>query len=98
MLLMRMRVIALAFSCATSSLTLTASVSLPALPQAAEQRASDAKQDSSGAEANKKTPTGKDASDPEAEPFEHSEHSLKGLSKRFLGDQEQIWTSPARLR
>jgi membrane-associated phospholipid phosphatase len=71
---------------------------MPAPPQAQEQRAVDAKQSSSGAEVNKMTPTKKIASDPEAEPFESSKRGFEGLGKRFLEDQKQIWTSPARLR
>src|SRR5260370_42696179 len=71
---------------------------MPAPPQAQEQRAVDAKQSSSGAEVNKITPTKKIAGDPEAEPFESSKRGFEGLSKRFLEDQKQIWTSPARLR
>src|SRR5260370_19381980 len=71
---------------------------MPAPPQAQEQRAVDAKQSSSGAEVNKMTPTKKIAGDPEAEPFESSKRGFEGLGKRFLEDQKQIWTSPARLR
>src|SRR5712664_1695382 len=98
MILMQMRVIVLAFSCAASILALAAPSSMPAPPQAQEQRAVDAKQSGSGAEVNKTTPTKKIASDPEAEPFESSKRGFEGLGKRFLDDQKRIWTSPARLR
>lgn len=97
---MRIRVIVLAFSCAASSLTLTAVSSLCALPQAQEERAEDAKESISGVDADiKKMPTtSKIARDPEAEPFESSRPGLQGLARRFLEDQEQIWTSPAKIR
>src|SRR5216683_604519 len=97
MILMQMKVIVLMLSCAASSLTLTAPPSMPAPPQAQEQRAVDTKENSSGAEVNKITPK-KIASDPETEPFESSQRGFEGLGKRFLEDQKQIWTSPARLR
>src|SRR6266851_577148 len=96
---MQMRAIMLVFSCAASSLTLTALSSLSAIPQAQEERA-DAKQSSSRADADvkKMTTTSKIARDPEAEPFKSSHPGLQGLGKRFLEDQEQIWTSPAKIR
>src|SRR5260370_30209427 len=97
-ILMQTKVIVLVVSCAASSLTLTAPSSMPAPPQAQEQRAVDTKENSSGAEVNKVTPAKKIVSDPEAEPFESSQRSFEGLGKRFLEDQKQIWTSPARLR
>src|SRR5437588_545345 len=96
--LMQMRVIVLVFSCAASSLTLTAAPSMPAPPRAQEQRAVDAKQNSSGPEVSKMASAKKIASDPEAKAFESSQRGLDGLGKRFLEDQKQIWTSPARLR
>src|SRR6266849_6013971 len=97
---MQMRAIMLVFSCAASSLTLTALSSLSATPQAQEERAADAKQSSSGADADvkKMTTTSKIARDPEAEPFESSHPGLQGLGQRFLEDLEQIWTSPAKIR
>src|ERR1700674_1801953 len=97
---MQMRAIVLVFSCAASSLTLTALSSLSATPQAQEERAADAKQSSSGADANvkKMTTTSKVARDPKAEPSESSHPGLQGLGKRFLEDQEQIWRSPAKIR
>ena len=97
---MQMRVIVLVFSCAASSLTLTALSSVSAPPQAQEKRAAEAKQSSWGTDADvkKMTTTSKIARDPEAEPFENSHPGLQGLGKRFLEDQEQIWTSPAKIR
>src|SRR5712692_6526689 len=100
MSLKQMRAIVLVFSCAASSLTLTALTSVSATPQAQEERAAEAKQRSSGADADvkKMTTTSKIARGPEAEPFESSHPGLQGLGKRFLEDQEQIWTSPAKIR
>src|SRR5260370_37805736 len=98
MILMKMKVMVVAFSSAASSVAGTAPSSMPAPRQAQEQRAVDAKENSSGAEVNKVTPAKKIVSDPEAEPFESSQRSFEGLGKRFLEDQKQIWTSPARLR
>jgi membrane-associated phospholipid phosphatase len=98
MFLMQMRAIVLAFSCAASSLTLTAPVCRPAPPQTEEQRAGEAKQSSSGTEVKEKTTPKKTTIDPEVEPFESSQRSFVGLGKRFLMDQEQIWTSPAKIR
>ncbi len=96
--MMRMRTIVLAFSCAASGLALAAPSSAAAPPQEREQAALDSKEGASRAEPNKMAPAGKVVSDPEAEPFESSQRSFEGLGKRFLEDQKQIWTSPARLR
>src|SRR6266478_5043457 len=95
---MQMRVIVLAFSYAASSLTLTALSSMPAPAQAQEQRAVDAKERSSRTEINKMSPAKKTASALELEPFESSRRGFRGLGKRFLEDQEQIWTSPTKVR
>jgi membrane-associated phospholipid phosphatase len=97
---MRIRVIVLAFSCAASSLTLTALSSVSAPPQAQEERAADAKQSISGTHADVKemNATSKFARNSELEPFESSHPGLQGLGKRFWEDQEQIWTSPAKIR
>jgi membrane-associated phospholipid phosphatase len=97
---MQMRVIVVAFSCAASSLTLTALSSFSASPQAQEKRATDVKQSKSEADADveKMNTTSKIARDPETEPFKSSHPGLQGLGKRFLEDQEQIWTSPAKIR
>jgi capsule assembly protein Wzi/PAP2 superfamily protein len=94
----RMRSLLLVFGLVTSSLTLTARVSRPAPRQAAEQGGGDAKQSSSAGEV-KQTGTGKKiAGDPDSEPISSPSRSVKGLGKEFLLDQEQIWTSPAKLR
>jgi membrane-associated phospholipid phosphatase len=100
MYLMHKKAILMAFSFAVSSLTLTAPSSVSATPQAQEDRAADAKQSSSGshADAKKMTTTRKIARDPDAEPFESSHPGLQGLGKQFLEDQEQIWTSSAKIR
>src|SRR5260370_22053042 len=66
--------------------------------QTQEQREVDAKESSSGAEANKMSPTRKIAGGPEVEPFESSKPGVTGLGKRFLEDQKQIWTTPAKAR
>ncbi len=96
---MQMRAIVVAFSCAaSSSLTLTAAIARPAPPQAEEQRSEAAKQSSSGAEAKEMTTTKKIATDLEGKPFESSQRGINGLGKRFLVDQEQIWTSPTKIR
>src|SRR5258708_26465574 len=95
---MQMRVMVLVFSYAASSLTLTALSSMPAAPQAQEPRAVDAKESGSGAEINKMSPAKKTASALELEPFESSHRGFSGLGKRFLEDQEQIWTSPTKVR
>ncbi len=95
---MQTRAIVLAFRFAASSLTLTAVSSMCAPPQGQEQRAVDAKESSSGAEANKMSPMKKIAGGPEVEPFESSKPGVTALGKRFLEDQKQIWTSPGKVR
>ena len=97
---MQMRAIVLVFSCAAWSLTLVAPVSRSVPPQAQEQGPADSRQSSPGADADvkKMITTSKIARHPDAEPFESSRPGLQGLGKRFLEDQEQIWTSPAKIR
>jgi hypothetical protein len=92
-----MRAIVLVFSCAALSLTLTAAVSRPA-PQAEEQRPVTPKQSNSDAEVKEMTTTKKIATGPEPESFEGSQRGFNALGKRFLVDQGQIWTSPAKIR
>ncbi|HWY43211.1 MAG TPA: capsule assembly Wzi family protein [Candidatus Sulfotelmatobacter sp.] len=94
---MQMRVIVLAFSYAASSLTLTAPFSMSAPPQEQEQRVADSKENSSDTKAEM-TPKKKITIDLETEPFENSQPGFSGLGKRFLDDQKQIWTSPAKVR
>jgi len=93
--------VALAISWAASSLTLTASIGR-AVPQQTTaqtaQQAGEAKQENPGAEGKEKTPKKKpaDDSDPGSHPL--PTRSFKELGKEFLLDQQQIWTSPAKLR
>src|SRR5437879_1463596 len=99
MILMQLKAIACVFS-AASSLTLTAPSSMPAPPQAQEQRAeardADARSSSKPAGTTReiKPEKTKDVGDPTAR-FGRGFH---GLARDFLGDQEQIWKSPAKLR
>ncbi len=87
----------LAFSWITSSLMLTASVSIAATPQAQEPGGGEAKQDSSS---NKKTDVSKknSPSNPQADSATPPPHTVKGLTKEFLLDQKQILTSPGKLQ
>ncbi len=94
--MMRVSLIVLGFSSAASSLTLTARISRPAPRQAAKQGGGDTTQNSSAADVK---PRGKEktiVADPDSPP--PLPRGIKGLGKEFLLDQEQIWTSPARLR
>jgi hypothetical protein len=95
---MQMRIIMLAFSCATSSLSLAATTAWPVPQQAGEQLPATAEQSSADAEAKETAAPKKIAPHPEAEPFESSQNGFTGLAKRFLIDQQQIWTSPAKIR
>src|SRR5437016_5680474 len=105
MILMQMRLIVFAFS-AASRLTLTAPSSMPAPPQAREQRWVDAKDEdarstskSSNTAREIKTEKPKEAGDlPGVYPTAGFGRGFHGLARDFLGDQEQIWTSPAKLR
>src|SRR5882757_4498680 len=98
MFLMRMRVIVVAFSCAAWSLTLITPVSrsVPAQPQ--EQGPADSRQSSSDTEVKKETTKKKITIDPDLESYSPSPRGLKGIGREFLLDQEQIWTSPAKIR
>src|SRR5258708_9592491 len=107
MILMQMKVIVLAFSGAASIVTLTADVSRAAPQQAEEQRAvadakdEDVRSSSKSSETTRevKTEKPKDAGDIQGVyPTEGFGRGFRGLAKDFLGDQKQIWTSPARLR
>jgi len=95
---MHMRVIMVAFSWAASSLTLTATVTRPATPQAREQSGGNAKQSSSDAEIKEKATEKKVADDSDSESSAPLPRSISGLGKEFLLDQKQIWTSPAKIR
>src|SRR5437660_9202812 len=105
MILMRLRAITFLFS-AASSQTLTARRAMPTAPQAHEQRSVDAKDEdarstsrSSDTAREIKTEKPKDAGDlPGVYPTAGGGRGFHGLARDFLGDQEQIWTSPAKLR
>jgi len=94
---MRIRVMVLALSCTTSCLALTAVSSRAALPQEEERCDEAVKHCSSEAKPKKMSAPQQSTIDPESEPFENSPQSLLGLGKRFLEDQEQIWTSPFKI-
>jgi len=88
----------LAFGWVASNLTLTVPVSRPATPQAQAQSGNDAEHDSSSKEGKEKATVKKFLIDPDPDPAPPSTGSFKGLGKEFLLDQEQIWTSPAKIR
>jgi len=107
MILMLRKVFVLMFSFAALSLTLTVPSSMSALPQAQEQHAiadakdEDARSSSKSSDTTReiKTEKPKDAGDLEGVyPTAGFGRGFHGLAKDFLGDQQQIWTSPARLR
>lgn len=95
---MRGVLIVLAFSWAASSLTVTAAVTRPATPQAQEESKTAAKQSAPGTEVKAKDQKKKIVSEPDPPAFSAPAHSVRGLAKEFVQDQEQIWTSPAKLR
>jgi hypothetical protein len=88
----------LAVGLAVSSLTLTTRVSRSAPRQAHEQDGGDSKESSSATEAKGIKPEKKFANDPLSEYAAPAPRSFRGLGKEFLLDQEQIWTSPAKLQ
>jgi membrane-associated phospholipid phosphatase len=98
MLITRICFILLVFGLAVSSLTLTARVSRPAPQQPEQQRGPDAKESSSDGEIKKTSPKKKIVNDPLSEYTTSPPRGFKGLGKEFLLDQEQILTSPAKLR
>jgi hypothetical protein len=98
MFALRICFVVLAFGLAASSLTLTARVSRPAPRQAEEQGGGDPKQSSSATEIDETKSKRKVVTDPDSEPPSAPLRSFKGLGKEFLLDQEQILTSPAKLR
>jgi hypothetical protein len=67
-------------------------------PQAEEQGGGGVKQSSSEAKAKEKAAKKKTADDPKLDSAAPPPRSFKGLGKEFLLDQEQIWTSPAKIR
>ncbi len=96
--MMRGCLIVLAFSWAASSLTLTSPVSRSAAPQAPQESAADAKLGSSSNEVKVEDTKKKIAGDPDREFTASPPRGVKALAKEFLLDQEQIWTSPAKIR
>jgi len=88
----------LAFGLAASSLTLTARVSRCVPRQADERSTGDPKESSSAADVKEISPEKKFANDPLSEYPSSPPRGIKGLAKEFLQDQEQIWTSPAKLQ
>jgi membrane-associated phospholipid phosphatase len=88
----------LALGLAASTLTLTARVSRCAPRQADERSAGDTKESSSTADVKEISPEKKFANDPLSEYPSSPPRGIKGLAKEFLQDQEQIWTSPAKLQ
>lgn len=90
----------LALSWAASSLTLTASACLAAFPQGEERAAEASKESSSVPKAKESNAGEKIVTDPDSGSEFNAARplSLKALGKEFLRDQEQIWTSPAKLR
>jgi hypothetical protein len=97
-LITRVRFLLLAFGLAASSLTLTARVSRSAPRQVEERGAPDAKESSSDTDIKKTSPEKKFVNDPLSDYPAPPPRGLKGLGKQFLLDQQQIWTSPAKLR
>ena len=95
---MRRCFIVMAFSCAAWSLTLSTALARPVPPQAEEQGGEASKESSSLAGAKETSAEKKIVTDPDSEFNAAPPWSFKGLGKEFLQDQEQIWTSPAKLR
>jgi hypothetical protein len=96
--MMRRCFIVMAFSFVASSLTLSAPQARPVPPQAQEQGGEEPKESSSLAGAKETSAGKKIVPDPDSEFNAAPPWSFKGLGKEFLQDQEQIWTSPAKLR
>lgn len=90
--------IVLAFSWIASSLTLAATISRAAAPQEQGESEADAKHNSSKTEAKEESTKKKVADDPDPTSPPPRPHGVKALAKEFLLDQEQIWTSPSKIR
>lgn len=95
---MRGYLIVLAFSGIASSLTLAATISRAAAPQAQGESEADAKHNSSKTEAKEESTKKKVADDPDPTSPPPRPHDVKALAKEFLLDQEQIWKSPSKIR
>jgi membrane-associated phospholipid phosphatase len=98
MLMTRGYFIVMAFSLAASSLTPTSAIARPAPRQAGEQGAEASKESSSITKAKESNAARKIVTDPDSEFNAAPPRSFKGLGKEFLLDQEQIWSSPAKLQ
>ena len=90
--------IVMAIGWVASSLTLSAAIARPVPPQAEEQGGEASKESSSVAKTKESSAGKKIVTDPDSEFNAAPPWSFKGLGKEFLQDQEQIWTSPAKLR
>jgi capsule assembly protein Wzi/PAP2 superfamily protein len=91
--------IVMAFSWAASSLMLTGAIAGPVPPQTEEQSGGGSTKESSSVAEAKDTRAGKKiVTDPDSDFNAAPAWSFKGLGKEFLLDQEQIWTSPAKLQ
>ncbi len=104
---MQRKIIVLVLSFSALSLTLAAPSSMPAPPQAQEQRPGADATDADARSSSKSSDTArevkaekpKDAGNLQGVyPTSGFGRGFHGLARDFLGDQEQIWTSPARLR
>ena len=88
----------LAFSCAASSLTLTASLCWSAQQQSEEKSEGSAKLNATDTEAKDKISKKKIAENPDGETPAARLQGINGFGRQFVSDQEQIWTSPAKIR
>ena len=93
-----LRAILLMLSFAATSLTLTASVCKSAQTQSEEKSEGSTKQSGGDTELKDKTSKQKTAKDPAEETTRIPPRGLKALGREFILDQEQIWTSPAKLQ
>src|ERR1700741_5555477 len=82
------------------ALSLVLAGNLMALPQEQEKQEKAAQAEKSGEAPKEQKPKVEDASkdDEDKETSVTMPHSVRGLGERFLLDQKQIWTSPAKLR
>jgi hypothetical protein len=96
---MWVRAIVLAISLVGVSMTIVAAASRAALPpQAKEQESATQEQSNSKTEKREMKQPKQIAGIEDQEPRPTAQHGLRRLGKDFLLDQEQIWTSPAKIR
>jgi hypothetical protein len=95
---MHMRAILLALIYAALDLSLCAAGSMAARPQAGEQQAVSEESKSTRAPETKMNAPKKNTNDAQWDNTEATPRSVSGLGRRFLSDQEQIWTSPSKIR